>query len=187
MATTHTDERTGTRWFSCADTAKLIRKALKERWPRVKFSVRSDVYSGGASIDVRYTDGPRTKDVEAVTNFYRASDFDGSIDLRSDRWHYLTPAGELVKGGTHGTVGSLGYIEAEQHPIPIGSVKVHLGANHIFVERDYSSAAEQMILARAAQIEGRCPTMWNARCVAGQEFDFTPVLEGRKPSWRPKA
>jgi len=44
---------------STADTAKRVRKALKHYFPAVKFSVHSKVYSGGSSIDVRWTDGPR--------------------------------------------------------------------------------------------------------------------------------
>ena len=41
-----------TKYFTCAETAKLIRQSLKEAFPGVKFSVRSSTYSGGASIDV---------------------------------------------------------------------------------------------------------------------------------------
>ena len=41
-----------TRYLTCAETAKLVRKALKEAFPDVKFSVRSNVYSGGASLSV---------------------------------------------------------------------------------------------------------------------------------------
>lgn len=43
-------------YISCADTAKLIRQAIKEAFPGVKFSVRSSVYSGGASITVEWLD-----------------------------------------------------------------------------------------------------------------------------------
>lgn len=35
------------KYISCKDTAVMMRKALKEAFPGVKFSVRSDVYSGG--------------------------------------------------------------------------------------------------------------------------------------------
>ena len=53
------------RWVSCKDTAKAVRRAIKTQWPRVKFSVRSSVYSGGASIDVRWTDGPAGRRLRA--------------------------------------------------------------------------------------------------------------------------
>ena len=51
---------------STADTAQRVRKALRHYFPDVKFSVRSRVYSGGSSIDVRWTNGPRTRAVEQV-------------------------------------------------------------------------------------------------------------------------
>ena len=50
--------------LSCADTAKLIRADLKTNYPNVKFSVRSSVYSGGASIRVSWVDGCFVEDVE---------------------------------------------------------------------------------------------------------------------------
>jgi hypothetical protein len=69
-------------YLSCADTAKLVRQALKESFPGVKFSVKSSVYSGGASISVRYEDGPAAKLVEAVTGAFNGSYFDGMIDYK---------------------------------------------------------------------------------------------------------
>jgi hypothetical protein len=39
-----------TQYLSCAETAKLVRAALKESFPGVKFSVKSSTYAGGASI-----------------------------------------------------------------------------------------------------------------------------------------
>ena len=40
------------RYLTCAETAKLARAALKQAFPGVRFSVRSDTYAGGASIHV---------------------------------------------------------------------------------------------------------------------------------------
>jgi Large polyvalent protein associated domain 29 len=57
--------RTVAKYLSCADTAKLIRAALKKTFLRVKFSVRSKTYSGGASVTVHWTDGPTAKQVDA--------------------------------------------------------------------------------------------------------------------------
>lgn len=71
------------RYVSCVDTAKLVRKALKAEFPSTKFSVRSSSYSGGASIDVSWTDGPTGAQVDAVTFLYRGATFDGMIDLKS--------------------------------------------------------------------------------------------------------
>lgn len=71
--------------LSCAETAKLVRKALKLAFPGQKFSVRSSNYAGGASIDVSWLDGPTTAAVRAVTQTYAGADFDGMIDLKTHR------------------------------------------------------------------------------------------------------
>lgn len=69
--------------IDAADVAKLIRKALKANFPETKFSVRTDRYAGGASIDVRYTDGPALEDVKRVAHRYQGADFDGMRDLKT--------------------------------------------------------------------------------------------------------
>ena len=53
-------------WLSTAETAKLVRKALKKAFPGMKFSVRSSNYANGSSIDVSWTDGPTMKAVDEV-------------------------------------------------------------------------------------------------------------------------
>lgn len=45
------------KYLSCAETAKLVRQSLKEAFPKVKFSVKSSTYSGGASIRAYWLDG----------------------------------------------------------------------------------------------------------------------------------
>lgn len=72
-----------TRHISVADTAKIVRTALKAAFPTVKFSVRSKSYSGGASIDVSWQDGPTEREVDFVTKHYEGATFDGMIDLKS--------------------------------------------------------------------------------------------------------
>ena len=52
--------------MSCAETAKFVRTESKKNFPGVKFSVRSSVYSGGASIGVSRVLGPTTKEVDAI-------------------------------------------------------------------------------------------------------------------------
>lgn len=71
------------RRLSCAETAKLVRAALKAAFPGQAFAVKSRTYSGGASIDVRWTDGPTTREVEAVVKQFEGATFDGMIDLMS--------------------------------------------------------------------------------------------------------
>lgn len=64
-----------------ADVAKLVRKDLKEHFPKVKFSVRIERYAGGSSINVSWKNGPSEKKVEEIAGHYKAGHFDGSIDL----------------------------------------------------------------------------------------------------------
>jgi conjugative element/phage-associated large polyvalent protein len=83
MTDTHTTSLT------CAQTAKLLRKALKEAFPTTKFSVRSDSYAGGASIDVHWTDGPTAQQVQTICNRFEGVDFDGMQDLKSSKEHVV--------------------------------------------------------------------------------------------------
>lgn len=69
-------------YLSCAETAVMIRQVLKESFPGVKFSVRSSVYSGGASININYQDGPNVDAVKSAVSIFEASYFDGSIDYK---------------------------------------------------------------------------------------------------------
>ena len=85
------------KYFSCAETAKLVRQSLKEAFPGVKVSVRSSTYSGGASIDVSWTDGPNAVQVESITKGYKAAYFDGSIDYQGSIHHMMD--GEPVRFG----------------------------------------------------------------------------------------
>lgn len=100
-----------TRYISVTDTAKLIRSALAEAFPSVKFGVRSKSYSMGASITVSWTDGPTESEVSAVTSKFAGATFDPTIDLKS-------------------------YVYSEH-----GGERVHFGADYIFCTRSYSDYA----------------------------------------------
>src|SRR5690349_1417337 len=76
-------------YYSCAETAKLIRATLKAAFPAQKFSVRSSVYAGGASITVRWMDGPTCGAVKAVAGGFEGATFDGMQDLKSYVTHVV--------------------------------------------------------------------------------------------------
>lgn len=102
------------RYLSVTETAKLVRAALKAAFPGEKFSVRSSSYSGGASIDISWTDGPFEKAVDQVANRYQGSDFDGMQDMK------------IYRGGT--LIG-----------LPGGEVdEVKFGADFVFTHRTLS-------------------------------------------------
>lgn len=96
-------------YLSCAETAKLVRAALKESFPGVKFSVKSSVYSGGASIGIRYIDGPNIDQVKAVTSMFEGSYFDGMTDYKGSNYNSLD------------------------------GQEVRFGADFIFINRDFSA------------------------------------------------
>jgi hypothetical protein len=111
---------------------------LKKAFPGVKFSVRSSVYSGGASIDVSYTDGPTTDAVDAVCNQFKGANFDGMIDMKSYQTHYLDPDGTAHLAHDPGTQGSMGiYPERFGDPGPNSRI-VSFGADFIFTHREHS-------------------------------------------------
>jgi len=86
-----------TKYFSTAETAKMIRKALAESFPGIKFSVRSKTYSGGSSINVSWTDGPTAKMVDAIAGTFSGAYFDGMQDYKGSTYAMID--GETVKFG----------------------------------------------------------------------------------------
>ena len=64
-----------------AAAAKAIRQELKKAFPTIKFSVTSESFAGGDSVDIRWTDGPTSDAVDAITRKYQYGHFDGMIDL----------------------------------------------------------------------------------------------------------
>ena len=86
-----------TQYLTCAETAKLVRAALKESFPGVKFSVKSSNYAGGASINVGYIDGPSAAQVEAVAKAFQGAYFDGMTDYKGSNYNSLD--GQPVRFG----------------------------------------------------------------------------------------
>jgi len=61
--------------------AKNIRIELADRFPGVKFAVKSKRFSMGNDINVGWMDGPTSKDVDTIIQKYSAGSFDGMVDL----------------------------------------------------------------------------------------------------------
>ncbi|WP_068505881.1 LPD29 domain-containing protein [Paenibacillus kribbensis] len=82
-----------------SDTAKKVRKILKKEFPGVKFSVRSDTYSMGSSVNVSWTDGPIKSVVEKAIDWMQSAKFDGMSDMKITvgyEWE-----GKLYHGADH--------------------------------------------------------------------------------------
>lgn len=66
-------------------TAKVIRDRLKTEFPGVKFSVTSESYSMGNSVNIHWTDGPVRNLVDRIVNQYQQGAFDGMTDCYNYR------------------------------------------------------------------------------------------------------
>lgn len=66
---------------TAANTAVAIRQELKNKFPGIKFSVTSDNFSMGNSVDIRWTDGPTSDEVDSITSKYQYGHFDGMTDM----------------------------------------------------------------------------------------------------------
>lgn len=87
--------------LTTTETAKLIRKELKNAFSGIKFSVTCDKYAGGASIWITYdkTTGIAQDAVHAVVDKFESQKFDGGTDSTV----YVTSEidGVPVKFGNH--------------------------------------------------------------------------------------
>lgn len=111
-----------TQGSGCVVAAKNIRAELKRAFPAVTFSVRTSKYSGGNSIDVSWTDGPATKQVEAITGKYAGGSFDGMTDC----YDYKTSPWTEVFGEAKYLHCSRNYSDAMLQSV-IKRVCAHLG------------------------------------------------------------
>lgn len=71
----------GTALSEHARAAKNLKSELQHVFPGIKFTVRSSSFSGGDSIDLRWSLGPTSKEVRAIAGKYQEGHFDGMIDL----------------------------------------------------------------------------------------------------------
>ena len=139
--------------LSCAETAKLIRKALKKEFPNQKFSVRSDTYSMGASIDVRWTDGVAKDKVDRVVKQFEGAGFDGMVDYKYYISHWMLPDGSVVVAKSEGTTDCGGYSNGCDNPKPHPDAKkVSFGADYVFAEREISNEIYEKVAKKLAKL-----------------------------------
>lgn len=89
---------------ACVTAAKNIRIELKRAFPGIKFSVKSSSYWMGNSIDVAWTDGPTTKQVDAIIHKYSSGSFDGMTDCynyESSVWTDAFGSSKYVHSNRH--------------------------------------------------------------------------------------
>lgn len=69
------------RYISATETAKLLRDALRKRFPELPlrfFSVKTDTRAGGASIEVAWVDGPSEREVKPILLLFSGAAIDGA-------------------------------------------------------------------------------------------------------------
>lgn len=71
--------------MTTADTAKMIRSALKAAFPTVTFSVKSIETTLDSTVRIKWTAGPEVAAVRAVVDQYQGADFNSDIDMRVSR------------------------------------------------------------------------------------------------------
>ncbi len=124
------------RYITCAETAKLVRLALVKNFPSYKFSVRSKTYSGGASIDVSWTDGPTTEAVDKIVGVFEGARFDPMCDLKYGAEHYLASDGTAQIRRTYGH----SYDTDQITPPPPNTEIVEFGSDYVHTNRHLSVA-----------------------------------------------
>lgn len=93
------------KYIAAKDVAKLVRQDLKQHFPDVKFSVRSD-----RCIRVSYNAEVPRKAVEALIDKYAGEGFDGWQDLRYSKGAFAVEDGvELV------SLASFVFVENENY------------------------------------------------------------------------
>jgi len=68
---------------TAAHAAKDIKAKLKAAFPGVKFSVKSDTFTGGSAVRISYEDGPTLDAVKAISDPYQYGSFNAMDDSYS--------------------------------------------------------------------------------------------------------
>lgn len=135
-------------YIGTTDTAKLIRAQLKAKFPGIKFSVRSDKYSGGSSIRINWEDGPTDVMVTAIVSPFAGSGFDGMQDMKYSIRAWLMPDGSAALREIDARWGSDGdVIEAAAD----GAIPVSFCADFVFTRREISRAAMERAIRSYGQ------------------------------------
>lgn len=184
------------RYLRVAETAKLVRKALKDAFPATKFGVRSKSYAGGASINVYWCDGPTVALVNTVAKQFEGGGFDGMIDLKFNYDHWLLPDGSTVIAHSPGTSGSMGMYDAIERAQPHDDAElVSFGADYVFTDRAISLEFAKRLVAQIAAwvgggtavpelVAGRYGSLWSfADEKVGNQSIFGADKPWEGPHW----
>lgn len=101
------------------EAAVMIRKAIKNRWPKLKASVRM---GDCTEVRVGWTDGPSSAEMNALIGAYQGKGFGGMIDMAYSKDSWIAPDFSASHAATRGTEGSRGVVANEvSDPVQPGS------------------------------------------------------------------
>lgn len=166
------------RYISVAETAKLVREALKRQFPGQKFSVRSKSYSGGGSVTAYWTDGPRAEEVNKVLHRFEGASFDGMIDLKTTHSSVLSNDDgtvEEVRFGADYVFGNRAHSEESQEEL-IRFFEKDTGekfeSSRHYPYRPYLTEKGEVVLSRDPHVGE-----WGSTILAGL-FNYTSYYKG---------
>jgi hypothetical protein len=133
----------GDAYVSLVDQAKLVKAALSDAFPLVKWSVKTQRYSGGCSISCRYTGDTDCQGAQRIADAYTGGGFDGSIDMAYSSSDWLMPDGTVSFASTSGTEGSRGSVRETVKSAPNGkAILVKFAAKYIHVQKAWIPQGE---------------------------------------------
>ena len=159
--------------LSCAETAKLVRGALKENFPSQKFSVRSSTYSMGASIDVSWENGIPSDDVNKVIKQFAGAGFDGMIDYKYYVNHWMMPDGSIKLATRESTTYSDSYRCDKPHP---DAKKVSFGADYVFAQREIGEDIKKDAAKQIAKLN-------DIEFISMDDYPKSEFFEARGENW----
>ena len=181
MTTTDRPAYVAPRWIPTKDVARLVRAYLKREHPGVKFSVRSDSYSGGSAVRVTAPyiwTRQQERDLWRTLSSWGSTGFDGMTDSSYAKSHVLCP--------THGVSlvyvgGHWGADEMIGDPCCADAEPVNLGASYVTVSREWQRPAGISWVSDLRK--GDLVNGWRVRTVEGNvgSDDYTVHFDSRPP------
>lgn len=113
-----------------AQAAASIKRELAEKFPGIKFSVRSKSFSMGNSVDVSWELGPTSKEVDIILEKYVEGHFDGMTDCYEYGRDTETRAFQAEHGSAKYVHGSRSFPEGFYERV-CRDIAAHLGVEFV--------------------------------------------------------
>ena len=101
------------KYLRTGEVSRNLRAVLKHEFPGVKFSVRSNSFSGGDDARVSWVDGPSRAKVEPLVDGFGESVHEPNTDY----WDHVTTVISAVCGGFSYTFAEREYSDAARKPV----------------------------------------------------------------------